>query len=126
MRKLLLLACALSVLPLVSCAPLLQTVQGEAGSVSRDGSSIILSNPGPDAMTETVMRVEGTDLLLGAPCEYRAPNVYGCLIGTVPAGSKYRVTPALNVQTGKVGVITRASANFYKGPSGLFRRLELP
>ena len=39
MKKLMIL----SVLALTSCAPLLQTVQGEAGSLSRDGSAILLN-----------------------------------------------------------------------------------
>ena len=122
MKKLLII-CALA---LTSCAPLLQTVQGEAGSLSRDGSSILLNNPGPGPMTEAVVRVEGTGLILGAPCTYRAPNVYGCIVGTVDSGSRYRITPILDLATGKVGTITRASANFYRGTSPLFRRLELP
>ena len=122
MKRILILSAVL----LSSCAPLLQTVQGEAGSLSRDGSAILLNNPGPGPMTEAVVRVEGTDLILGAPCEYRAPNVYGCIVGTVDAGSKYRITPILDLATNKIGTITRASANFYRGSSALFRRLELP
>ena len=122
MKKMLII-CALA---FTSCAPLLQTIQGEAGSLSRDGTSILLNNPGPGPMAETVVRVEGTDLILGAPCVYRAPNVYGCIVGDVLEGSRYRITPILDLKTNKVGTITKASANFYRGTSALFRRLELP
>lgn len=116
MKKLLLIAASLT---FVSCAPLLQTVQSEAGSLSRDGSAILLNNPGPGPMTEAVVRVEGPGLVLGAPCELRAVNVYGCVLGEIPAGGKYRLTPT-------AGTVSRASANFYRGTSALFRRLELP
>ena len=116
MNRKLLIICALA---LTSCAPLLQTVQGEPGSLSRDGSAILLNNPGPGSMTEAVVRVEGPGLVLGAPCELRAVNVYGCVLGEIPAGSKYRLTPT-------AGTVSRASANFYRGTSALFRRLELP
>ena len=114
----------LLILPLLllasSCAPLLQTVQGEAGSLSRDRSAILLNNPGPGPMTETVLRVEGPGLVLGAPCVARAnTGVWGCVIGDVPEGSRYRLT-ALS------GTISKASSNFYRGTSALFRRLELP
>ena len=115
MKKLLILM----TLTLASCAPLLQAVQGEAGTLVRDESAVLLVNPGPGDMTETVMRVEGPGLTLGSPCSQRAVNVYGCLVGSVPEGKKYRVTPL-------TGTITRASANFYRVGSDLFRRVELP
>ena len=104
---------------LASCAPLLQTVQGERGSLVRDGTAVLLVNPGPGGMTEVVMRVEGPGLTLAAPCEVRAVNVYGCLIGTVPEGKQFRVVPL-------TGTIGRASANLYRAGSDLFRRIELP
>ena len=117
MRKLLILPVLFLA---TSCAPLLQTVQGEAGSLSRDGSAILLNNPGPGPMTETVIRVEGPGLTLGAPCVARAnTGVWGCIVGDVPEGQKYRLTPT-------AGTITKASANFFRGTSALFRRLELP
>ena len=117
MKKLLLIAASMA---FVSCAPLLQTVQGEPGSLSRDGSAILLNNPGPGPMTEAVVRVEGPGLVLGAPCVARAnTGVWGCVIGDVPEGQKYRLTPT-------AGTVSRASANFYRGTSAIFRRLELP
>ena len=117
MNRKLLIICALA---LTGCAPLLQTVQGEAGSLSRDGSAILLNNPGPGPMAETVLRVEGPGLVLGAPCVARAnTGVWGCVIGDVPEGQKYRLTPVS-------GTISKAAANFYRGTSALFRRLELP
>ena len=109
----------LPLLLLASCAPLIQTVQGERGSLVRDGTAVLLINPGPGGMTEVVMRVEGPGLTLAAPCEVRAVNVYGCLIGTVPEGKQFRVVPL-------TGTISRAAANFYKGTSAIFRRIELP
>ena len=115
MKKLLILG----TLALCSCAPLLQAVQGEAGSLVREGADVLLVNPGPGDMTETVMRVEGPGLTLGSPCTQRAANVYGCLIGSVPEGKKYRIAPL-------TGTITKASANFYRVGSDLFRRIELP
>ena len=109
----------LGTLALCSCAPLVQTVQGERGSLTRDGNAVVLTNPGPGDMTETVMRVEGPGLTLGAPCEVRAVGVYGCLIGTLPEGKKYRVVPL-------TGTISKAAANLYRAGSDLFHRIELP
>ena len=109
----------LPLLLLAACAPLVQTVQGERGSLVRDGIAVVLTNPGPGDMTETVMRVEGVGLTLGAPCEVRAVGVYGCLIGTVPEGKKYNVMPL-------TGTISRAASNFYRGNSPIFHRVELP
>ena len=109
----------LPLLLLASCAPLVQIAQGETGTLTRDGNAVVLNNPGPGNMTETVMRVEGVSLTLGAPCEAWAINVYGCLIGTVPEGKKYRVTPL-------TGTISKAASNFYRAGSDLFHRIELP
>ena len=109
----------LPLLLLASCAPLLQAVQGEAGTLVRDGADVLLVNPGKGDMTETVLRVEGPGLTLGSPCAQRAANVYGCLVGSVPEGKKYRITPL-------TGSVTKASANFYRVGSDLFKHIELP
>ena len=109
----------LPLLLLASCAPLLQAVQGETGTLVREGADVLLVNPGKGDMTEVVMRVEGPGLTLGSPCTQRAVNVYGCLVGSVPEGKKYRITPT-------AGTISKASANFYRVGSDLFKHIELP
>ncbi|WP_407543760.1 hypothetical protein Q0M94_28570 (plasmid) [Deinococcus radiomollis] len=101
-------------------AALVSRFDGEKGTLSCEGASIVLSNPGPGPMKETVIRVEGPGLILGAPCVARADTgVWGCIVGTVPEGQKYRLTPT-------AGTISKASANFYKGNNVLFTRVELP
>jgi hypothetical protein len=101
-------------------AALVSRVDGEKGTLSCEGTSIVLSNPGPGPMKETVIRAEGPGLILGAPCVARADtNVWGCVIGTVPEGQKYRLTPL-------AGNISKAAGNFYRGDNVLFTRVELP
>jgi hypothetical protein len=101
-------------------AALVSTVDGEKGTLSCEGESIVLSNPGPGPMKETVIRAEGPGLILGSPCVGRADTgVWGCVIGTVPEGQKYRLTP-------QARKITKAAGNFYRGNNVLFSRVELP
>ncbi|MGY2895935.1 hypothetical protein ACVWZX_003976 [Deinococcus sp. UYEF24] len=47
------------------------------------------------------------------------PFIMANALGDVPEGSRYRLTPT-------AGTVSRASANFYRSSSSLFRRLELP
>ena len=120
MKRLLLPTSLLLCTILASCAPLIAKVQGEAGSITRDGTSIYLNNPGPGPMTEAVMRLEGLGLVLGAPCVARTTSgVWGCVLKDIPEGEKFKLTPTS-------GTVTKASANFYRGDGALFHRLELP
>jgi hypothetical protein len=101
-------------------AGLLARFDGEKGSLSCDGASLLLNNPGPGAMKEAYIRAEGKGLVLGAPCIARAETgVWGCSIGDVPETQKYRLTPLS-------GSINKASGNFYRGNNVLFTRVELP
>ncbi|UQN05426.1 hypothetical protein [Deinococcus sp. QL22] len=67
---LLLLSTALT---LVACAPALQAVQpNERATLTRDGQSLVLTNPGPDALTGdptapsdgVALTIDGSDALL--------------------------------------------------------------
>ena len=117
MRKLLFL---FPLLVLASCAPILSAVQGDTGTFTRDGASVVLTNPaGGGKMLDAAVRVEGLGLVMGAPCALRAVNVYGCVLGDVPDGKSYRLTPT-------AGLISKASATYYPDAGVRFIYLELP
>ncbi|ULH15979.1 hypothetical protein MF271_04930 [Deinococcus sp. KNUC1210] len=122
--KLLLL---LSLIGLASCAPALQTVQREQGSLVQIGPSILLKNPGPGPMTGDPSRVGdgpniavfgSVDLSLGAPCSLRKLGTWVCPVIDVPEGQQYRV----NIMAGSV---SGASATFYRAGRNLPIYLEL-
>jgi hypothetical protein len=117
-KRLMLLICALC---LTACAPLLQTVQGERGSVSIKVGAVLLSNPGPDTLRAPAVLVEGTaELTLpavlldasGKPiadtgCTKNTSGRWDCVLPDVPAGQRYRLAPV-------TGAATWASASGYR------------
>ena len=117
MKRLLLLC----VLPLLAaCAPILAAVQGDTGTFTRDGVAVLLTNPaGGGQMLDASVRLEGPGLVMPAPCAVRAVTVYGCVLGDVPEGKAYRLTPS-------AGVIKRGSATYYPDGGARFIFLELP
>ncbi|GGR11272.1 hypothetical protein [Deinococcus ruber] len=123
MKKLLLL----SLIALASCAPALQTVQQEQGSLVQVGPSILLKNPGPGPMTGDPSRVGdgpniavfgSADLSLDAPCYLRKVGTWACPVTDVPENQQYRV----NIMTGSV---SGASVTFYRAGRSLPIYLEL-
>lgn len=104
--KRLLIACLFS---LTACAPVAQLAQpGEKATLTRDGQSLLLSNPGPDALTGDPTRVgdgpaltlEGSgdlalDMAAQAWCKPVTVPVgrrYACNLPTIPAGQRLRLT----------------------------------
>jgi len=120
MKRLLLL----SVLALSACAPSSTSTQATTATLTLDAGALTLFNPGPGPLTEAVLRVDGPGLILGAPCAARAPNVYGCVLGTVAEGASVTLKPIPD-PAGRLGTICDAAANFYQGAGVLFRRVEL-
>ena len=128
----------LTALALTSCAPLLATVQGEAGSLSRGaGEQILLRNPGPTPMLAPTVRVEGPGLVMGDKyCDpagtdpERGTAIWHCgteakPIPDVPVGGFTSLTPIPD----KAGVVRRiqiATATFKRPGRFLPVRLELP
>lgn len=103
--KRLLIACLLT---LTACAPAAQLAQpNERATLTRDGQSLLLSNPGPDALTGDpgragdgpALTVNGTvDLALDEtarawcqPVTVSTGRRYACNLPTVPAGQRLRV-----------------------------------
>ncbi|MDP9766475.1 hypothetical protein [Deinococcus enclensis] len=105
MKRLLILAAVL----LSACAPVAQLAQpGEKATLTRDGQSLLLTNPAPDALTGDpgragdgpALTVNGTaDLALDEtarawcqPVTVATGRRYACNLPTVPAGQRQRVT----------------------------------
>lgn len=89
---------------LVSCAPVAQLAQpGEQATLTRDGLSLLLSNPGPDALTGDPSRpgdgpaltIDGAALQPDAQaatwCRQTTPARWACNLPTIPAGQRLRV-----------------------------------
>ena len=100
--KRLILLCALS---LSACAPLAQLAQpGEAARLTQDGLSLVISNPGPDALTGDpsratpggVLTVDGAGLTPDSQaagwCKLNTSARYDCQLPEIPAGQRLRVT----------------------------------
>jgi len=132
-----LLACVLA-----SCGPLLQqgvqlaqggleAVQNDPGTLTRDGVSILLNNPGPEAMIGNpnlagdgvAVDIQGSDdLVIAAPpawrCSLAKPGRWHCDVPNIAAGTRARFSPGLNPVTKTVGTITDAYAAFYRPATG--------
>lgn len=128
MKRLLILAA----FALSSCAPLLGTVQGEAGTLSRGvGEQILLTNPGPTAMLAPTVRLEGPGLKLDG--KYCDPAGSDAVLGTViwHCGTDAKPIPDVPVGgfaslTPTAGHVTIGSATFKREGRFLPVRLELP
>ncbi len=102
MKKLLIL----SVLALTSCAPLVQLAQPkEKATLTRDGQRLLLTNPGPDALTGDPSRpgdgpalvADGTNLWpdtqASAWCKTDGRHTrLMCNLPVVPPGQRLRIT----------------------------------
>lgn len=93
----------LAVLP--GCAPAAQLAQpNERATLTRSGLSLVVTNPGPDALTGDPSRtgdgpaltVQGTGLVPAAQaaqwCEAVTSSRWACTLPGVPAGQRLRVT----------------------------------
>lgn len=110
------LACLLT---LTACAPALQLAQGERASLTRDGQSILLSNPGPDTAESPALLIVGAVSGLPDVCRPRSPGVWGCALPDVPAGQRYRLAYS--------GTVNAGSVTFYRASAGVRPvYLELP
>lgn len=121
MKKVLLLA----VLALTSCAPLAQLAQPrEAATLTRDGQSLLLGNPGPDALTGDpgrpgdgpALTVDGAGLVPDEAAARwcranEARTRVDCTLPEVPARQRLRVTFTS-------GVINDAAVLAYRAGSG--------
>lgn len=100
MKRLLILVAVL----LTGCAPLAQLAQpAERATLTRDGLTLTLTNPGPDALAGDPARadgpaltVQGTGLMPDAQatqwCKAASATSWACDLPDVPAGSARRVT----------------------------------
>ncbi|ULH15546.1 hypothetical protein MF271_16800 [Deinococcus sp. KNUC1210] len=106
MKKLLLI---LPLLALASCAPLLSTVQGTAATLSTDGTSVLFSNPGPQAAEDVSVVLYGPVTVTGVTC-IPFSRSWICPINDVPVGKAFRLQ--------FTGNLNNASASFYTASSG--------
>lgn len=120
MKRLLLIGALL----LSACAPVAQLAQPqERATLTLDGQSLLLANPGPDALTGDpgrtgdgpALMVDGVDLVPDAAASvWCAANLAGtrvaCNLPTVPAGQRLRVTLA--------GLVQDAAVLAYRPSSG--------
>ncbi|MBB5234492.1 hypothetical protein [Deinococcus budaensis] len=130
-KHLMLLVAALS---FASCAPVAQLAQpGEAATLTRDGASLLLSNPGPDALTGDpgragdgpALTVEGSGLVpddqAALWCKSNGMKTrLSCNLPNVPAGSRLRVT----LMAGQVGDALLLAYRASKGAVPVFVALK--
>lgn len=99
-------AVLLLALLLPACAPALQTLQGDGGTLTAAGQVVTLANPGPGSITKVAVYLAGRLTVQGAAC-HAVRSGTGCALPDVPAGG----TAALTVTEGRV---TTGSVTYYR------------